>query len=157
MTVLSVGLSLYKLVNMTLWPCSPAHAGMYSMAQRALITWFLFTVISDFLPFLIKVHELGHVIAQGHSTHLAGRVRLPIQKQYWHWGMEQVATITCKCTASRPKFDFTNYRNSEFYNSIYSREMGLYSFLCCRFRDWTHKQSVSGLRTEWRISKVSNT
>lgn len=75
------------------------------MAQRTIITWSLFTVTSDFLPFLIKVHKLGHVIAQGHSAHSTGRVRLSIQKQHWHWEMEQVATIylTCKCTTSKVK------------------------------------------------------
>lgn len=36
--------------------------------------------ISDFLPFLIEVHELGHIVAQSHRGHSTGRVRLSIEK-----------------------------------------------------------------------------
>lgn len=36
-----------------------------------------------FLPFLIKVHELGHIIRQGDSTHLTGRVCLSLNKHSW--------------------------------------------------------------------------
>lgn len=36
--------------------------------------------ISVFLPFLIEVHELGHVVAQSHRRHLTGRVRISIEK-----------------------------------------------------------------------------
>lgn len=36
--------------------------------------------ISDFLPFLIEVHEFGHVVAQSHRRHSTGRVRISIEK-----------------------------------------------------------------------------
>lgn len=36
--------------------------------------------ISDFLPFLIKVHELGHIVAQSHRRDSTGRVSLSIEK-----------------------------------------------------------------------------
>lgn len=52
--------------------------------------------ISDFLPFLIEVHELGHVVAQSHRRHSTGRIRISIEKNdKMSWVKEQrmVATI----------------------------------------------------------------
>lgn len=73
------------------------------LTQRTTITWFSFTVTSDSLPFLIKVHKLGHIIGQGHGTHATGRVSLSVQKYHWHWDAEQVATVYLTCMCTTPK------------------------------------------------------
>lgn len=116
------------------WPCLHARLHMLACIQLHRGQWLHYFVLSHLSSsrYMSLATSYPRVTAHTWQVGYASLYKNNIDIEEWS-----------RWTQLWPKFNLTKHGKL-----AYIREMGLYFFLCCSFRDWTHKQSVSGLQIE---------